>query len=139
MYHLCREKYRLELYWDDVVYRNDQEATIVGAYFCGPVLKDAAKIAAPDFINLDITPQLLTVFDSYYIVRLMWRGVRYCDNKVFLDEAILTNDYLKAMHKFERGDHIIIDTEDHEEKTHPYHLVYKSQVVRKDKEPYKYG
>ena len=138
-HYLCREKYRLELHWDKISYRNDKEAVLEGAYFCGPVFNDAAKIEAPDFIDLDLTPQLLAVFDSYYIIRLAWKGVRYAAGKVFLEEAVFINDYLKSIHKFEHGDCIFINTENHEEEKHPYHLVYESQVIRGNKEPYKYG
>ncbi len=138
-HYLCREKYRLELHWDSIVYHNDKEATLEGAYFWGPALKEAAKIESPDFIDLDLTPQLLVVIDSYYIVRLTWKGVKYRADKVILEGAVLLNDRLKGLHKFERGDSILINTENHEESKHPYHLVYESQVIRVDKEPYNYG
>lgn len=138
-HYLCREKYRLELHWDEIIYCNDKEAVLKGAYFCGPALKDAAKIEAPDFIDLDLTPQLITVLDSYYIVRFAWKGVKYVAEKIVLEEAVFLNAHLKSLHKFERGDSVLVNTANHEEEKHPYHLVYESQVIRGDKEPYKYG
>lgn len=138
-HYLCKEKYRLELHWKRLDYRGDSSALLKGAYLCGPVLRDAAKLEASDFIDLDLTPQLLTVFDSYYIVRLSWGGVDYrSDGSVVLLAASLKSEYLKHLHKFEGGDYILIDTSKHEEETHAYHLVYESQIMRSTKEPYSY-
>ena len=110
-----------------------------GAYFSGPALQDATQIAAPDFIDLDLTPQLLKVFDSYYIVRLSWGGVKYRpDGTVLLTDARVTNGFLDSIHKFSSGDFIVIDTEDHEESVHAYHLVYKSCIMRSNREPHRY-
>lgn len=140
MIHLCKEKYRLELHWDSVQYNTDGVAVLKGAYFSGPALKLAQKIEFPDSLRLDLTPQHITVLKSYYIVKLAWQKVEYLpDSCVSLCDPVITNDYLKTIHKLEDKDFIVIDTEDHEEATHPYHLVYESQVVRYDKEPYKYS
>jgi len=139
MANFCKTKYRLELHWEKVTYHNDRIALLHGAYFSGPVLKNTEKINAPDFIDLDLTPQLIKVFDSYYIVRLDWSGVQYKkDGSIELKEARLTNDYLRTLHKIEEGDYVQINTEKHEEKTHAYHLVYESTVIRKNKEKGKF-
>jgi hypothetical protein len=139
-HRLCREKYRLELHWEGVSYHTDQVARLEGAFFSGPVLKNALRLEAPDFIDMDLTPQLLTLLDGYYIIRLDWQGVKYSEDgsKIHLAGATLTNTVLKEFHKIEDSDHIVIDTEKHEEKTHAFHLVYDSTLVRSDSEPYKY-
>jgi hypothetical protein len=135
-----REKYRLELHWKKLRYLNDETAVLEGACFRGPVLQDAVQLEAPDFIDLDLTPQMLSLLDSYYIVRLSWQGVRYeADGSILLTEAVISNTYLKTIHKLSDDDFILINTEKHEEKTHPYHLVYESQVMRADKVPHKYS
>ena len=138
MTRIYRNKYKLELKWSRIEYLSDQTAKLVDAYFTGPVLKDAAKIEAPDFIDLDLTPQLLTLLDSYYIIRLDWDSVKYVDDKVVLGGARLTNNVLKEFHKLKDDDHILINTEKHEEEIHAYNLVYESQAVRADNEPYSY-
>lgn len=139
MNYLCRQKYKLELHWDKLNYHDDSHITMVGAYFTGPVLKDAVQLEAPDYIDLDLTPQLLTVLDSYYIIRLDWKRVEYKSNgDIILFDATLTNDYLKSLHKLEDSDYIMVNTEKHEESTHAYHLVYEAQVIKEDKQPHEY-
>jgi len=133
-----RHKYRLELHWSNIEYLNDKVANLTGVYFAGPVLKDAAKLEAPDFIDLDLTPQLLTLLDSYYIVRLDWEQVEYVGDRVYLKGARFTNNVLKEFHKLMSDDYILINTEKHEEEVHAYNLVYESQVLRSDNKPYSY-
>ena len=139
MKKFCKNKYRLELKWDGIRYVNDSVASLIGCRFEGPVLRSAQKIGAPDYIDLDLTPQHLVVLDSYYIVRLDWDSVEYLSNgAIVLGSARLSNDFLKKLHKLEQNDYIVINTEKHEEATHAYHLVYDSMVVRYDSKPYKY-
>lgn len=137
--YLCREKYRLELHWDALEYHNDAVVNLVNATFSGPVLKDAVKLESPDFIDLDLTPQLLTLMDSYYIVRLDWADCEYLANgSIRLKGATLSNKFLKTVHKLNPKDYVVVNTEKHEEATHAFNLVYASQVVRENSEPYKY-
>lgn len=138
MVNFCRDKYRLELHWKELVYLSDQECSLKGAFFSGPVLQNAQEIQAPDFIDLDLTPQHLIVLGSFYIVRLSWEGVEYQDGKVLLKGATLSNSLLKSLHKLENSDFIVVNTEKHEEEFHPFNLVYDSTVVKEDKTPYKY-
>lgn len=139
MSYFCKDKYRLDLSWDKVVYLSDGKVKLEGALFSGPALRDAVRLQNSDYIDLDITPQLLKVFDSYYIVRLNWSGVKYnSDGTISLEQVLLTNDFLKTVHKLENNDRIIINTEKHEEATHAFHLVYESKVLKENKEPYKY-
>lgn len=137
--HICREKYRLELHWDSLEYHNDTVINLVNARFSGPVLKDALKLEAPDSIELDFTPQLLTLMDSYYIMTLDWAACSYTtDGVIKLTGATLSNKFLKTLHKLEASDYVVINTEKHEEATHAFHLVYESQVVRETAEPHNY-
>jgi hypothetical protein len=137
--HICREKYRLELHWDSLEYHSDTVINLTNARFSGPVLKDALKLEAPDSIELDFTPQLLTLMDSYYIMTLDWATCTYTsDGVINLTGATLSNKFLKTLHKLEDKDYVVINTEKHEEATHAFHLVYESQVVRETAEPHNY-
>ena len=137
--YFCSDKYRLELHWDGIEYHDQETAKLKGALFSGPALKIAQKINPEDQIKMDLTPQHLVVLDSYYIVTLEWKGVEYtADGKARLIGAIIRNPELKTLHKLNGQDYIIIDTRKHEEKTHAFHLVYDSEVVRSDSTPYKY-
>ncbi len=139
MHFFCGDKYRLELHWGDLVYHNDSHIVLKDAKFSGPVLKQALKLEAPDFIDLDLTPQLLTLLDSYYIIRLNWVDCEYLpDGTVKLLGATLSNDFLKSLHKLKVNDFIAINTIKHEEATHAFNLVYESQVVKEDAQPYDY-
>ncbi len=139
MHYICRERYRLEVHWDALEYHNDAVVNLVNARLTGPVLQDAAKLEAPDSIDLDLTPQLLTVMDSYYIVKLDWKECKYnTDGTISLIGATFSNTFLKTLHKLKDTDYIVINTEKHEEATHAFHLVYESQVVREDSKPYNF-
>ncbi len=134
-----QEKYRLELHWDDIIYHDNSTAMLKGAYFSGPVLKSAQKINSRDHIKLDLTPQHLVVLQSYYILKLEWGTVEYIkDGRVLLGTTVLSNENLKELHKLEKNDFIVIDTEKHEQQTHAFHLVYDSQIVRYDSQPHTY-
>lgn len=133
-----REKYKLELRWDELIYHDETTAVLKGAYFAGPALKIAQEIEAPDQIDLDLTPQHFHVLGSYYIVRLHWDGVGYEGSRVLLKNARIVNQNLKSIHKLGNEDYILIDTEKHEEAVHAFNLVYDSQVMRPDKKPYRY-
>lgn len=139
MHYLCREKYRLEVHWDSLEYHSDDVVNLVNARFTGPALNDAVKLEAPDSIDLDLTPQLLTVMDSYYIIKLSWKKCKYnSDGTIGLIGATFSNDFLKTLHKLKDNDYIVVNTEKHEEATHAFHLVYESQVVKEDSKPYNF-
>lgn len=139
MHLLCKDKYRLDLHWDDLEYQSESVIVLKAAKFSGPVLTQALKLEAPDFIDLDLTPQMLTVLDSYYIVRLSWDSCEYLeDGTISLVGATLTNPLLATVHKLKKIDFIAINTEKHEEATHAFNLVYESQVLKEDQTPYDY-
>ena len=127
-------KYRLELRWSDVKYTADNIALLVGAYFCGPVLKEAAKINPDDQLTIDMTQQHLLFIPDYYQAVLKWKGVEYKDDKVFLKDATLKGKYVNSIEKLRKSDWIFIDCANHEIKKHPFHLVYWSEVRKEDGE-----
>ena len=136
---ICRDKYRLEIHWDALEYHSESVVKLVNARFTGPVLNDAARLEAPDSIDLDLTPQLLTLMDSYYIVKLDWKKCMYnSDGTIGLEGATFSNKFLKSLHKFKDTDYIVVNTEKHEESTHAFHLVYESQLIREDFNPYNF-
>lgn len=138
-YHICREKYRLELHWESLEYLNDSTVKLIGAKFSGPVLKNALKLESSDSIQLDFTSQLLVLMDSFYIAKLEWKTCKYSSGgSIYLGDVTLSNDFLNRLPKLEKGDYIVINTEKHEEATHAFHLVYESSVVRGDGSAYNY-
>lgn len=129
-------KYRLELHWDSVEYAEDDRAVLKGAYFCGAVLKDAARINDQDQLTLDMTKQhvILPAMEDYYQAVLQWKGVDYKDDKVFFKECSVKGKYVNSLEKLENEDWILIDCREHEEENHPFLLVYWSEVHKRDKE-----
>ena len=129
-------RYRLELHWDSVEIAEDDRAVFKGAYFTGPVLSDAAQINDDDQLTLDMTKQhaILAPTIDYYQAVLKWKGVDYKDDKVFLKEAWLRGKYVNSLEKLESDDWILIDCREHEEKNHPFLLVYWAEVYKKEKE-----
>lgn len=138
MHLLCRDKYRLELHWDSIEYQ-EELAVLKGAKFSGPVLSQALKLEAPDFIDLDLTPQMLPVLNTHYIVRLDWTKCEYLtDGTINLLGVTLSSSLMNTAHKLKQDDFIAINTAKHEEDTHAFNLVYESQVLREDATPYDY-
>jgi len=124
-------KYRLELRWQSVEYPTDDVAVLKGAYFCGPVLQDAARINDDDQLTLDMTNQHLILFiPEYYQATLKWKGVEYKDDKVFLKDVTIKGKYVNSIETLRDTDWILIDCTDHDEKKHPFHLVYWAEVRR---------
>lgn len=121
-------KYKLELRWADVEYPLDDFAVLKGAYFCGPILKEAAKLKDEDQLILDMTPQHLIFIPDYYQATLKWRGVVYKENKIFFKEATIKGKYVNSIDTLSPSDWILIDCRDHEEKKHPFHVVYWAEV-----------
>jgi len=134
----CKDKYRLELHWENIEYQKEL-VVLKGAKFSGPVLSQALKLEAPDFIDLDLTPQMLPVLNTHYIVRLDWAGCKYlADGTIDLIGATLSNRLITTAHKLKQDDFIAINTAKHEEETHAFNLVYESQVLKEDATPYDY-
>jgi hypothetical protein len=125
-------KYRLELRWQKVEYNQDNEASLVEAYFTGPVLKEAAKIRENDQLTLDMTSQHSIFIPDYYQSVLMWKSVEYVPGKVLLKGATLKGKYVNSIDTLKNTDWILIDCFEHEEKKHPFHLVYWAEVRKSD-------
>lgn len=125
-------KYRLELHWDSVSYQEDGVAVLHGAYFSGPVLKDAARINDNDQLIVDMTTQHKIFIPEYYQASLKWSAVTYKDGKVFLSNATLKGKYVNSIDTLRDSDWLLIDCANHEEKKHPFHLVYWAEVRQRE-------
>jgi hypothetical protein len=133
------DKYRLELRWDKVEKNTDKICLLKGAHFCGPVLKDAREIDSNDRMVLDFTPQYSRIITHHYFATLCWGEVKYNDDKVILEDALLDGDFVNDVSNLKDTDYILIDTSKHEEEIHMYNLVYKSIVKNKDERKYEDG
>ena len=129
-------RHRLELHWDSVEYNEDDRALLKGAYFSGPVLSDAARINDDDQLTLDMTKQhsILAAMEDYYHAVLKWKGVDYKEDKVFLKEAWIQGKYVNSLEKLEKDDWVLINCKGHDEKSHPFLLVYWAEIYKKEKE-----
>ena len=107
-----------------------------GAYFTGPVLRNAAAINPGDYIDLDFTEQYAKKINNYYIARLRWGAVRNVGNIVYLDNCTLQCKYKKSLPKLKPDDFIVIDTSMHEEATHQYFLTYPAVLYSSIGESY---
>jgi len=133
------DKYRLELHWSKVIYEQDDIALLKGAYFVGPVLKEAAQMNQEDQMRLDFRNQYILVLPRYYIATLSWKGVNQTTNKVILKNVILTNNYINAVPKLNDTDYILIDTTNHTDEKHQLYFNYDAYLLNVDKELYVFG
>lgn len=134
------EKFRLELHWEKVVYEKDGVCFLKGAYFSGPVLKQAQKLNNNDHILLDFFQQYFVVVNNVYVAKLSWGEVEYNNNVVVLKEAkILHDTELNKAPKLNDNDYLVIDTKGHEVEEHPFNPVYKTYVVNNDTQLYRFG
>ena len=111
-------KYRLELHWDSVSYNRDDVAVLSGAYFTGPVLKDAEQLVDDDKLILDMTQQhlIFPLMNDFYQCTLSWKGVSYKGDKIFLKEAYIKGRYVNSVETLENKDWILIDCKEHDTK-----------------------
>ena len=147
------DKYRLELHWTSVSYNREDVAVLKGAYFSGPVLKDAEKLREEDQLTLDMTDQhwIFPPMKDFYQAVLKWKGVQYHGGKIFLKEAYIKGKYVNSIETLENKDWILIDCKAHDTKrlmgkrgkrlapgvyqtiyNHP--LVYRSKVMKSEGE-----
>ena len=124
------QKYRLELHWQSVERNKEDVAVLKGAYFCGPVLEDAEKLREEDELTLDMTMQHKVFIPDYYQAVLRWKGVSYGRGKIFLKEAWIRGKYVNSIEVLENTDWLLIDCMEHEEKRHPFNLVYWAEVCK---------
>jgi len=112
------DKYRLELHWRFVEYNEDDVAVLKGAYFCGPVLKDAEKLRDKDKLIVDMTSQHQIFIPDYYQAVLEWEGVQYKGDRIFLKEALLQGKHVNAVETLQNNDWLLIDCKDHDVKNY---------------------
>lgn len=127
------DKHRLELRWQRVWYKGEV-AILDGAYFCGPVLKDTERLRENDNLTLDMTDQHLIMVPDFYQAKLSWKQVVYKDNKIFLPGVTIKGKYVNSLERLTANDWILIDCKNHDDKNHPYHLVYYAKVMKKEGE-----
>ena len=126
------EKFRLEIYWKRVTYERAGIAKLIGCYFTGPVIKDVEELNQEDTMLLDFGNQYRVFVANYYVAKLHWLGVRHSPNKIFIDNVTLENKYLNSVPKLNNDDYILIDTKDHEDDKHQYHLSYPAYLINSD-------
>jgi hypothetical protein len=134
---LGRDQYRLELHWEKVNYK-DEIAILQGAYFSGPVLKNAQKLNEKDEMTLDTSKQYFVFVPHFYIAKLEWDGINYIGDKIYLKSARITNKYINSLPKLKNSDYFVIDTFNHEELTHPFFINYDCYLVNETGEQYKF-
>ena len=127
------QRYRLELHWDKVAYR-EGAAILVGAYFSGPVLKEVQKLQPNDRLTLDMTEQHKVVLPEYYQAELSWQGVEHQESKILLAGAKIVGKYVNSIDTLKNTDWILIDCYKHDPKNHPYLLVYYAAVMKQEGE-----
>ena len=132
------EKYRLELHWNDVVYKTDGEAELSGAVFTGPVLREVDQMSSNDYMDLDFARQYIIFVKRFYIARLSWCEVIQKSGVIYLQNAVLKNKHVNSVPKINNDDYIVIDTSGHEDEKHQYNLVYPSYLIKHDGESYNF-
>jgi hypothetical protein len=133
------EKFRLEIHWDKVIYDQDGVTKLDGCYLSGPVIKEVAEMDQKDVIALDFGNQYVVFTPNYYVAKLSWEGVRHTPHKIYLDNAILKNRFLNSVPNLNDDDYIIVDTKNHEDDKHQYHLSYPAYLIKFGGEVYNFG
>ena len=136
------DKYVLELHWLNVRYIEGDNDTIIhldGAYFSGPVLRQALKINDNDSIKLDFTEQYAVLLKNYHIANLKWCEVVYSGNIAYLKDAHIHVSKICKVPSFLSDDFLVIDTSQHEEKTHAMYLNYNTRTFSSLREDYAFG
>lgn len=130
------EKFKLEIRWNKIVYEQEGMAKLIGCCLSGPVIKEVAEMNQEDAMKLDFGNQYLVFVPYFYIATLYWKGMRRSEDKIYLDNVLLTNDNVNSVPKLGDNDYIVVDTEGHEDEKHQFSLVYPSYLIRFDGEKY---
>ena len=133
------EKFRLEVHWNISVYDQDGVAKLEGCYLSGPVLKEIAEMEQKDTIALDFGNQYVVFTPNYYVAKLSWEGARHTPHKIYLDNVVLKNKFLNSVPNLSDTDYIIVDTKNHEDDKHQYHLSYPAYLIKFGGEVYNFG
>ena len=135
---LLGEKYKLEVHWSKAVYDQEDTAKLEGCYLSGPVIKEVAEMNQKDVIALDFGNQYVVFVPNYYVAKLSWEGVRHTPSKIYLDNAILKSKFLNSVPNLNDNDYIIVDTKNHEDEKHQYHLSYPAYLIKFEGEVYNF-
>lgn len=131
-------KYRLDLKWDKAHYE-EGVCYLYGAYFSGPVLKEAEQIASNNSMLLDFFKQYFVLVTNVYIGTLHWGEVIYKNEKVYLQNCRIThNSELHKVPKLEDKDMLIIDCRNHDREIHDFFPTYKTYVTNADTQIYNF-
>lgn len=133
------EKFILEIHWDNASYEQDGLAKLSGCYFSGPVLKEVNQLNEKDSMNLDFGNQYSIFVKHYYVAKFSWEGIRITSEKIFLSNVFLKNKNVNSVPKLNDDDYILVDTKDHTDTTHQYHLIYPSYLIRFDGDKYDFA
>lgn len=136
---IIAERYRLELHWSEVLYKDQGVVHLYDAFFSGPVLGDVSVIQEDDSINMDFGKQYSRLLSNYYVVRLFWGGVRITSDKIYLSDVRLNNKHLNSLPKLKDSDYIVIDTSDHIIEKHHKNLNYRAYLLNCDGVLYNFG
>ena len=136
---MVSEKFRLEVHWKKVNYGKEGVSNIQGCYLSGPVLKEVDQLNEEDFIKLDFSNQYIIFVKNYYISELSWSGVKHTTEKIFLYNAKLENMNINVVPKLKNKDHIVIDTQNHEDEKHQYNMTYTSYLLKADGSLYNFN
>lgn len=136
---LLGEKYRLELHWSGLLYK-DKTCFFKGAYFSGPVLQFAERIEDNNFILLDLYKQYFVFSEAIYLVKLSWGKVSYKkdNNCVFLDQALIEFNPSNTIPKLRKSDYLVINTQGHDRETHTNYPTYTGIVVNREGAAYNF-
>jgi len=136
------EKFSLALRWEYVVYNLDGICELHNAYFSGPVLNLAQAVEPNDFIMLDFYSQYIHIVNGTFVAKFHWGEVKYVEDskKILLKNAYITHDTeLNRVPKLSSCDWLLIDTSNHTSDVHQTNFVYKTYVMKEDKNLHKFG
>lgn len=132
------EKYRLEVHWEKVSYGEGQ-VKLIGCKLKGPVLSELTQLEAEDAIMLDFVSQYIALLPKYYIAKLSWNGVAYEEGAITLNNVVISSDFIHSLPTLNNNDFIVIDTSDHEDDKHNYHVNYTTYVIKADGVKYNFN
>ena len=133
------ERFRLFLSWDSVEYKNDNTAVLKNARFTGPVLKEIESMRDNDNIRLDLSFQYIEAVGSWSIATLSWKQIRsHRASEISLGDCTIDSSELTRANLLSSVDKLLIDTENHVEAKHRFHLVYPAIMINREDVPYAY-
>jgi hypothetical protein len=132
------ERFRLEIYWSKAIYKKEGETSLVGCYLIGPVIKEIDQMEQEDSIALDFGNQYRIFVPQYYVARLSWKGVVHTPTKIYLDNVVLSNKFTNSIPNLNDDDFMVVNTKDHTDTKHEYHLMYLAYLINNEGELYNF-